>query len=153
MKLRLAHYLMLCACMLLMLHCRTKHDAKSSLPMNVQTHRCMLATDSLFYPNSDVLNEANEADLNEKLRHIKAQVPFRVLIVGYTDSLGSANYNQLLSRKRAQRIYEHALQQGLDSTSLYYEGKGISNPIADNTTDIGRKKNRRIEILFDVQTL
>ena len=119
----------------------------------VQSVRYSFSSDSLFYPNSDVLNEANVQPLRDSLRSIKAYNPIRVSIFGHSDSVGYAKYNRILTRKRAERIYDFALSQGMDSTSMHYDGKGFSNPISENNTAYGRKKNRRIEILFDVQTL
>ncbi|WP_413112332.1 OmpA family protein [Thaumasiovibrio sp. DFM-14] len=70
-----------------------------------------------------------------------------VYVVGHTDSTGSAKYNQLLSEQRAKFIADELVRLGLDSTRLYYEGVGQSQPIASNATKAGREANRRFELL------
>jgi len=66
-------------------------------------------------------------------------------IIGYTDSIGSAKYNKLLSKKRAQSVVKFLIRSGVKPTQLSADGMGESNPIASNETKEGRAKNRRIE--------
>ncbi len=71
----------------------------------------------------------------------------KVELVGYTDSLGAASYNQKLSEKRAQAVADALTEQGVDSSRITVRGEGENNPIASNDTKEGRAKNRRVEIL------
>ncbi|WP_202819753.1 OmpA family protein [Thaumasiovibrio subtropicus] len=70
-----------------------------------------------------------------------------IYVVGHTDSQGAAQYNQSLSERRARFIADELVKLGFDKSRLYYEGVGESQPIANNSTDIGRAANRRFELL------
>jgi len=67
-------------------------------------------------------------------------------VVGFTDSIGSDAYNQALSERRASSVAQYLLSQGVAPNKLTSEGKGESQPVADNETDEGRAKNRRVEL-------
>lgn len=67
-------------------------------------------------------------------------------VVGHTDSTGSPAYNQTLSQNRAQSVAGYLAQHGVVTTRLAAEGRGQTQPIADNSTELGRSQNRRVEI-------
>lgn len=67
-------------------------------------------------------------------------------VIGYTDSTGQAAYNQTLSVNRAQSVTGYLAQRGVAPQRLSADGRGASNPIADNNTEAGRAQNRRVEI-------
>ena len=71
----------------------------------------------------------------------------RVDIAGHTDSTGSHGYNVRLSRDRARSVRRYLLQRGIPPARLTATGYGPDRPIADNETDDGRAKNRRVEFL------
>jgi outer membrane protein OmpA-like peptidoglycan-associated protein len=68
-------------------------------------------------------------------------------IEGYTDSTGSAATNQKLSEARAKSVYDFLKAQGVAETRLAFQGLGPEYPVADNATNEGRAKNRRVEIV------
>jgi outer membrane protein OmpA-like peptidoglycan-associated protein len=70
----------------------------------------------------------------------------RIRVVGHTDSMGSEAYNQGLSERRAQATASYLISQGVASSQVTVEGRGESEPRADNTTAAGRAQNRRVEI-------
>jgi outer membrane protein OmpA-like peptidoglycan-associated protein len=72
----------------------------------------------------------------------------RITIIGHTDSTGSDAVNGPLSVQRAQNVRDYLSGRGVAVTSIITEGRGESQPIADNNTDAGRAKNRRVEILM-----
>ena len=70
----------------------------------------------------------------------------RIIIAGHTDSLGSDVYNKRLSQERAQSVVDFLISQGIDSSRLRAVGYGESKPVADNNTEEGRERNRRVEL-------
>jgi outer membrane protein OmpA-like peptidoglycan-associated protein len=70
---------------------------------------------------------------------------YYVKIDGHTDNVGEANYNQWLSERRAQRCYEYFISKGISPSRMAYKGYGQTNPIASNSSESGRKLNRRVE--------
>ncbi len=69
-----------------------------------------------------------------------------IMIGGHTDSIGSAEYNKILSAKRANSVKKYLVSEGVDAKRIEAKGFGESHPIADNMHKAGRAKNRRIEI-------
>lgn len=67
-------------------------------------------------------------------------------VVGHTDSTGQPQYNQTLSRERAQSVAQYLAQHGVALQRLTAEGRGQTQPIADNSLQAGRAQNRRVEI-------
>ena len=82
-------------------------------------------------------------DLVAKLKGTALEV---IIAIGHTDSIGSKEYNQKLSVRRAEAVKAHLVSKGIEPNRIYTEGKGLTQPIADNRTAAGRAKNRRVEI-------
>jgi outer membrane protein OmpA-like peptidoglycan-associated protein len=72
----------------------------------------------------------------------------KMQIEGYTDSVGSDDYNQQLSEHRAEAVRDYFVQQGIKSTNLEAHGYGKNEPIATNDTPEGRQQNRRVELIL-----
>ena len=71
----------------------------------------------------------------------------KLAIEGYTDTTGTAAFNQTLSEQRANAVRDYLVQQGLDAGSVTAQGFGPANPVASNDTAAGRQQNRRVEII------
>ena len=72
------------------------------------------------------------------------------VIEGYTDEVGSDDYNMQLSQRRAESVVKYLVEKfGIDASRLSAKGYGKTKPIADNSTDAGRQKNRRINAIID----
>ncbi|WP_457808892.1 OmpA family protein [Kushneria sp. EE4] len=71
----------------------------------------------------------------------------KVLIIGHTDATGSGTLNQRLSEQRAQTVARLFQQAGLDAGQIYYQGAGLSRPVASNDSPEGRALNRRVQIV------
>lgn len=69
-----------------------------------------------------------------------------VEVAGHTDSTGSESYNQSLSERRADSVSSYLKSQGVISERLIVVGMGELRPVADNSSDVGRQANRRVEI-------
>lgn len=78
---------------------------------------------------------------------LREQAQLRLLIVGHTDSTGSATANQTLSQQRAESVRNALAARGISSQRLTPVGAGSGSPIADNSTESGRAMNRRVELV------
>ena len=116
----------------------------------VTAYRKFRLPDNIFeFDNADMIPEVKKSisELAEFIRKDEKWVFLR--IDGHTDGVGSVKYNMDLSLKRAISIATHLItREGIDSSRIFVRGMGKSAPIADNSTDEGRKINRRFEILF-----
>ncbi len=103
----------------------------------------------------DVLFDFNKYTLKPEARERLAKVSGIVLaypdlklqIEGYTDSIGSDEYNQTLSDKRAEAVRDYLVSQGVNMNNVAARGLGKADPVADNTTASGRQLNRRVEMI------
>ena len=103
----------------------------------------------LFATNSSTVSAASKSALRNLATSLNANPDTDIKIVGHSDSTGKVDYNQTLSEKRAKSVYDYLMEdQGISSTRMTFEGKGIHEPVADNATPEGRAKNRRVEILI-----
>jgi outer membrane protein OmpA-like peptidoglycan-associated protein len=104
----------------------------------------------------DVLFDVNMADLKpggiltvDKLATFLKEYPARrVMIEGFTDSTGTAEYNQGLSERRALAVRQALLDRGVESARIDFKGYGEEFPVATNATAAGRQMNRRVEIII-----
>ncbi|MGN6229788.1 MAG: OmpA family protein [Trinickia sp.] len=99
-----------------------------------------------FATDSYQINPALYPTLNELATQMQQHPELVARINGYTDSTGSAQYNQTLSQNRAQSVATYLSQRGIAPQRLAPAGYGPGNPIADNNTPTGRAQNRRVEI-------
>jgi len=84
--------------------------------------------------------------LNKVADVLYKDTTLRIRVVGHTDSQGSEAYNQSLSERRAQATASYLISQGVAASQVTVEGRGESEPRADNATAAGRAQNRRVEI-------
>lgn len=101
----------------------------------------------LFATGKSVLLPTAQTRLKEVATALKEQKS-SIMIVGHTDSTGSAETNQKLSEDRAEAVKKYLVQQGIDDSQVKTEGMGPAQPIADNKTAEGRANNRRVEIIL-----
>ena len=103
-----------------------------------------------FEVDKAVIPEVNKPLLNNTVK-IMQQVPnMKLMIIGHTDKTADAAYNMKLSQERAQAMKDYLVAQGADPSKLMTKGMGETDPIADNATDQGRFRNRRIEfVVYD----
>ncbi len=94
------------------------------------------------------IKEESKPELDVFISFLKENSKVQVEIQGHTDNQGSDNYNQTLSTSRAQAVYNYLIDKGISPTRLLYKGFGPMKPIADNSTEAGRSKNRRIEFVI-----
>ncbi|WP_407402762.1 OmpA family protein [Sodaliphilus sp.] len=107
------------------------------------------------FVTNNILFETGKADLKPESMdeiqkvadYMKKNATARFLVVGHTDNVGSATSNQTLSEKRAKSVVAALAKLGVDDFNLKAEGRGASEPVADNKTAEGKAKNRRVEFI------
>ena len=104
------------------------------------------AADAFFDFDKSVLKPAGKARLDDLVGKVKAINLEVIIAVGHTDSVGAESYNQKLYVRRANAVKAYLVSKGIEKNRIYTEGKGESQPVADNKTKEGRAKNRRVEI-------
>lgn len=104
------------------------------------------AGDVLFAFNQSDMTPAAKSQLDSLMPKLQSADVVSIKVMGHTDSQGLDAYNQALSERRASSVASYLLSQGLAPNKLTSEGKGESQPVADNETDEGRAKNRRVEL-------
>ena len=115
---------------------------------NGEALRIIFDSGILFATNSSTVGDASKSALHNFANTLKANPDTYIKIVGHTDNTGNVDYNQTLSEKRAKSVDDYLLQQGVNRDRMTFEGRGIHEPIADNSTASGRSLNRRVEILI-----
>lgn len=105
--------------------------------LNLQIINFATGSNNIPPKNKEVLDEA--AAVIKKLPNASFSVN------GYTDSKGNADSNKALSERRAKAVVDYLVSKGVDASKLTAVGHGADNPVADNNTEDGRFKNRRIE--------
>ena len=109
-----------------------------------------------FAKLSDIKFEYNSADIREDskqvLNYISAMLileeDFLLRINAHTCSQGGGEYNQELSERRAESVRNYFINRGIDGTRLLKKGFGESRPLVDNTEELGRMQNRRVEFII-----
>ena len=100
-----------------------------------------------FEYDSYELKPESFPELNRLVRMMKDNETLSFDIYGHTDNAGEDNYNQRLSEKRAQSVYDYLVSMGISASRLTYKGFGANKPVAPNDTEEGRKLNRRTEVV------
>ena len=110
------------------------------------SEKVTFAADAYFDTGKALLKpdaEAKLADLVDKTKGVNLEV---IIAVGHTDSTGDVALNQKLSIARAEAVKKFLTGKGVETNRVYTEGKGSAQPVADNKTNEGRAKNRRVEV-------
>jgi outer membrane protein OmpA-like peptidoglycan-associated protein len=102
--------------------------------------------DILFNHNIYNLTNIAKKQINDVVGLLIKYPNVKLQVRGYTDNIGSREYNLELSEKRAKEVYDLMLSAGLKQERLKYHGLGEAYPLFPNTTTTNRKKNRRVEI-------
>jgi OOP family OmpA-OmpF porin len=115
-------------------------------PLEYEKHA--VAATALFDFDKAVLKDQGKAELQNMIDYIKGKgiTVKDVDVVGHTDGMGSEEYNQGLSERRAAAVKEFLVAGGVPADIIDVSGRGESEPVASNDTEEGRAKNRRVEI-------
>ncbi len=117
----------------------------------VDEHGCELAQDYKlegvnFEFDSAELTAGSKATLDAAVAIMKRNADDKIEIAGHTDSMGSVEYNQGLSQRRAQAVADFLIGKGANAANISVKGYGELQPVADNATEAGRAANRRVEL-------
>ena len=126
--------------------CPAPHYPDSVQAEPAQSEVITLSDDVLFAFNQSDLTPTAKSQLDALMSKFEDADVVSIKVVGHTDSVGSDAYNQALSERRASSVAEYLLSQGVAPNKVTSEGRGESQPIADNETEEGRAKNRRVEL-------
>jgi len=105
-----------------------------------------LKGDTNFELNNANLTNAGRIQLDNLIDFLDISIISNITIIGHTDSQGTDEYNQKLSEKRAESVKIYMLLKGIPNNLLSTIGMGENDPIADNSTLLGRALNRRVSI-------
>ena len=113
-----------------------------------QTERGTLVTfgDVLFQFGKSELQPNGMRNINTLAEYLLQNPDRKVIVEGYTDSVGSAAFNQTLSERRAESVRNALVRKGVGPTRIVAQGYGKEYPVASNSTDSGRAQNRRVEV-------
>ncbi len=119
-----------------------------------QTDRGLILTmgDVLFALNSAELQPGGEKNIEKLANFMHENVETQVTVEGFTDSLGSEQYNEKLSEKRAQSVVDLLEASNIDSSRLNIKAYGERYPVATNDTAAGRQQNRRVQLVINNQS-
>lgn len=134
----------------------TQAERASALERDLQSLQARSTQRGMVVTMGDVLFDTGKAELHpgaqrrvEQLAAVLKQHPERrVLIEGFTDSVGSEKLNLALSQRRAEALQNALEQAGVERARIEIRAWGEANPVASNGTPTGRQQNRRVEVLF-----
>lgn len=120
--------------------------APAPAPVVVAPAKVTYAADAFFDFDKSVVKPEGKAKLDDLVDKVKAINLEVIIAVGHTDTVGTSAYNQKLSNARAESVKAYLVSKGIEKNRVYTEGKGFTQPVADNKTSAGRAKNRRVEV-------
>lgn len=100
-----------------------------------------------FDTDEAVIRQDDQPVIDEIGKLLAKSPTLKISIDGYTDNVGDEKHNQQLSKQRAEAVTAALVVKGIDQTRLQAQGFGASKPIADNASEDGRSKNRRVELV------
>jgi OOP family OmpA-OmpF porin len=107
-----------------------------------------ILSDFTFAVNSAVIRQEFRSVLDSIVLHLQNNTSKQTVVInGYTDSSGDATANKQLSENRAKAVKDYFISKGISADIITCYGYGSDQPLADNATDEGRSKNRRVEVI------
>ncbi|MDD2271583.1 MAG: OmpA family protein [Desulfuromonadaceae bacterium] len=103
----------------------------------------------LFRSSESTLMAPARVKLDQVAKALQAIRTRNLIVEGHTDSMGTRNYNQGLSQRRANAVRDYLVQSGYPADHIQSRGRGEDNPIGVNATPEGRANNRRVEIVIE----
>lgn len=109
---------------------------------------------TIVLPDSQFRFDFNSAELSQRNRELLSRIAgillvskgFGLSVFGYTDDVGSTQYNQQLSMRRAKTVEDYLIHSGIDPAIINTKGYGKTDPLVKGSSELARSKNRRVEI-------
>ena len=124
-----------------------KQDIQASTILDALNKDGFIALDILFETGKSVIQKESFPIIDQIYEMLKTSATLKISIEGHTDNVGDATSNKNLSNERAKSVMAALIAKGIDKSRLSTIGWGQEKPVADNRTDEGRAKNRRVEIV------
>lgn len=125
----------------------TPAPAAKPAPASVR-QAVVIQADALFDFDKSVLRPDGRKSIDGAIAKLGGTDLELVIATGHTDSVGTEQYNQGLSERRAAAVKEYLVSKGIPAAKVTTIGKGETQPVATNKTSEGRQKNRRVDIEF-----
>ncbi len=123
-------------------------DARSLLIKDLMEKGKAVTSDILFDVDKDIIKKESFAVIDQFGAALQKNASLKIRIIGHTDGDGAAAYNLELSKKRAAAVKEYLMiNHNVDGSRIVTDGKGATQPVADNNTESGKSKNRRVEFI------
>jgi OOP family OmpA-OmpF porin len=100
-----------------------------------------------FETGKSTIKPESQKIIDQIVELLKSNPALKIVIEGHTDNVGNSQSNQTLSENRAKAVMDAVISKGIGKTRLLSKGWGQTKPIEDNTTEEGKAKNRRVEIV------
>jgi len=118
-----------------------------SLPNHVV--RITMTNQTAFDTNSSTIKPGFDTTMDKLADVVVRYGKTTLTVVGHTDNVGSAQYNQQLSERRAHSVAQYLESKRVDPVRMALSGRGEEQPIASNSSEAGRQQNRRVEIYVE----
>jgi len=128
------------------IHSITEPFIKNVLLTPIKTGETVILANVFYEFDSWELKPESVIELKKLYKLLADNPAVCIEIGGYTDSIGTAAYNQVLSERRAKSVVDFLLSMGITVDRLSFKGYGATSPVADNITAEGRRLNRRTEV-------
>ncbi|MEI7501488.1 MAG: OmpA family protein, partial [Bacteroidota bacterium] len=124
-----------------------QQDIQASAILDALNKDGFIALDILFETGKSVIQKESLPIIDQIYEMLKLDANLKISIEGHTDNVGDATSNKKLSNDRAKSVMDVLIAKGIDKSRLSSIGWGQEKPVADNRTEEGRAKNRRVEIV------
>ncbi len=120
------------------------------IPLQPIERGASFVLNNIFFDfNSADLKDESKPELDRLVKFLKKNPRIKITLAGHTDIVGTEEYNQKLSERRAKAVADYLIKNGIDPLRINTVGYGSRKPVAPNDTEEGRAKNRRVEVILN----